>query len=234
MARVFLAFPSLSPIEFENHYAETWVPAVKEKTGGTPLVFVNSYQNASVYKFYTGIETHSFGTPRGRKSQYNLLDTEDRMQGQSVYVVGKQLKNNTFLSPKGSEELYGKYIEAYLGLQKLSCTLAMEAIDMKPGEEISIPFTISNGLSTELSFDNVRLMGVFQNLKKEVQHEFKLEFPDLISLEPGETREMTANFRVSDKLGDDWAYFRIGASFDELPTGLQGNKVLVNFDRSQD
>jgi hypothetical protein len=67
VARVLLAVPSASPVVLEPHWADLWVPEVREKTDSFPLVFVNSYQNASIYKFYTGIDTHSYGIPREEK-----------------------------------------------------------------------------------------------------------------------------------------------------------------------
>ncbi len=230
VARVFLANPSLSPIELETHLACTWVEKVKEKTVGVPLVFVNSYQNASIYKFYTGIDTHSYGIPRGRKSQYALLDTEKNIQGRSVYAVGKQLTDRSFLTRKADEDLYGYPIDSFRSFQHIQCTIGEETLTMVPGAEKRVPFTLVNTYDETINFEDFRLMGVFQNRKKLVLEEFELSFPGLKKLNPGEIRQMQAVFEVPKNLGGSWISFRIGASFEHLPTGLQGNKVLVNFD----
>lgn len=100
---------------------------------------------------------------------------------------------------------------------------------MSPGQEVRIPFKLINTYDTALSFENIRLMGIFQNRKKLVLGEFELVFPDLKSLKPNETREMQAVFRAPDTLKSPRITFRVGASFNNLPAGIQGNKVLVNF-----
>ncbi len=233
LARVFLSFSSLSPVELENHYANNWVPEVKRKTNGSPIVFINSYQNASIYKFYTGIDTHSYGTPRGRKSQYDLLDTEAIMNGQSVYVVGKQLRGLTFLTRKGSDDLYGKPVNPFLGLQNFKCVLEMDSLEMFPGKHMNVPTTFVNPYNTELSFKDIRIIGVFQNRKKEVQYEFEIPLKELEKLNSFEIKKMLLEFDVPKEIDQNWTYFRLGASYNNLPTGLQGNKVLVNFEVSQ-
>ncbi len=233
VARVLLAMPSVSPVVLEPHWASLWVPKVKEKTNSSPLVFVNSYQNASIYKFYTGIDTHSFGIPRGRKSQYALLETESDMQGRSVYAVGKQLIGNLYLTRKMDQDLYGSAIESFRSFQHIECNIELESVEMSPGQEAHIPFKLVNTYDQVLDFDNVRLMGVFQNRKKLVLDEFELPLPELESLKPKEIREMKAVFKVPDTLPKTGVTFRIGASFNNLPAGIQGNKVLVNFEPSQ-
>lgn len=233
VARILLAVPSLSPVVLEPHWAGIWVPEVKEKTHGAPLVFVNSYQNASIYKFYTGIDTHSYGIPRGRKSQYALLDAEEQMQGRSVYGVGKQLADHTFLTHKMDRDLFGYAIDPFSSFQRIRCVIEPETVDMVRGEEVRIPFQLVNTYDQELVFENARLMGVFQNRRKLVLDEFELQFPGPIRLKPNETQEMEAAFIVPELIGKEGLTFRIGVSFHNLPAGIQGNKVLVNFEASQ-
>lgn len=232
-ARIFFVSPSLSPITLEPHLADTWVPQVKEKTGGSPLVFINSYQNASVYAFCTGIETHAFGIPDGRNSQYLLLDTESEMQGRSIYVVGKQLKKNQFLVNKNGLDLYSCRIDPFRTYEKMECLIEAESIEMTRGQEIRIPFKLINTYDEAIDFKNIRLKGVFQKRRKMAFEEIELSFPNLKSLKAGETKNLEAVFEVPAQLEEEKITFRIGASFEGLPAGLQGNKVLVNFTLNQ-
>ena len=233
VARVLLAVPSTSPIDLEPHWASLWVPEVHEKTEGLPLIFVNSYQNASIYKFYTGIDTHSYGIPRGRKSQYALLDTESKMQDRSVVVVGKQLTEYTFLTHKIDRDLYGRDIDSYSRYQFIECLIEQESLEMQPGTTHRIPFKLVNTYDKEISFEKIRLLGIFQNRRKLVLEEIELKLSNLSGLKPHETRELEAIIRVPDNLNDKQVTFRIGASFHNLPAGIQGNKVFVNFKLSE-
>jgi hypothetical protein len=229
VARTLLAVPSLSPVVLEPHWADSWIPEVREKTDGSPLVFVNSYQNASIYNFYTGIDTHSYGIPYGRKSQYSLLDTEAKLQGKSVFAVGKQLKDHTKLTHKMGRDLYGMPIDSFKSFQRIKTTVDLKALDMAPGDEIRVPFELINTYDRSLSFEKVHLIGMFQNRRKEVLVQFKLNLPDLKNLKPLETRRLEAVFTVPEPFEEEVVTFRIGVSFENLPAGLQGNKVLVNF-----
>ena len=171
IARLFLAIPSVSPLVLEPHLAETWVPQLKTKTQERPIVFVNSYQNASIYKFYTGIETHSFGLPKGRKSQYFLLDTESRMQRKTVFGVGKQLTDKTFLVDKGAEELYGYEIDSFRSFQRLTCLIDSDELDLKEGQEVRIPFALKNPYYEPVDLNTMRFYVVFQGVKKVILSE---------------------------------------------------------------
>lgn len=231
IARLFLAFPSISPLLLEPHLAATWVPQLKIKTEDRPIVFANSYQNASVYKFYTGIETHSFGLPKGRKSQYSLLDTESRMQGKNVYGVGKQLVDRTFLVNKGGEELFGYEIDAFKSFQKLTCRIDSDGLDLIGGQQVRIPFALNNPYQEAVRLEEMKFFAVFQGVKKVILAEIPLQLEHASPLGPGEEMELEAVFTVPEIPADDrgMVTLRIGISFEGLPPGIQGNKVLVNY-----
>lgn len=239
LARFFLAVPSLSPVVLETHLADTWVPDLKTQTAGLPIVFVNSYQNASIYSFYTGIQTHSFGVPKGRKSQYALLDTEAEMQGKKVYAVGKQLDDKEYLLTKADDSLFGYVIDPFRSFQNIKCLIEAEALDMVAGQEVRIPFDMINTYDRDISIQNVQFYGVYQGIRKIVLAEVPLDFEGLRILRAGERRGLEAEFivpKIVDTLGSKEITFRVGASFEGLPPGIQGNRVLVNYnsDRNQD
>ena len=229
IARLFLAAPSVSPLLLEPHLAETWVPELTNKTQEKPIVFVNSYQNASIYKFYTGIETHSFGLPKGRKSQYFLLDTEARMQGKQVYAVGKQLIDHEFLVNKGRERLFGYQIDSFKSFQRLTCRIDSDELELTRGNQVSIPFTLTNPYRERVPLNALVFYGVFQGVKKVILSEIPLELEQGQTVGPGEELELQARFRVPEISTENTITFRIGISFQDLPPGIQGNKVLVNY-----
>ena len=229
LARLLLAIPALSPIVLEPHLAETWVPGLQTKTGGAPVVFVNSYQNASVYTFYTGIDTHSFGIPRGRQSQYSLLNTEAKLQGRAVYGVGKQLTDQPFLVDKGDDKLFGFRIDPYSSFQKLTCRIDTDLLQLQPGKETKVTFTLINPYDQTISFENTRFFGIFQGERKTVLAEVPLDLSDLKPLLPNEERWHEVFFTVPVIKEENVVTFRIGISFHNLPAGLQGNRVLVEY-----
>ncbi len=67
--------------------ARRWSKELQEKTKGKPVAFMNSYQRASLYEFYSGVPAFSLNNVWGRKNQYSIWDTESRFQGKSVAMV---------------------------------------------------------------------------------------------------------------------------------------------------
>jgi len=72
--------------EFHNNKA--WAMGIKEKAGGLPVVFTNSYQRASKYWFYSGDTSFSLNTFLYRRSNYNFWPIEESLQNRKLLLVG--------------------------------------------------------------------------------------------------------------------------------------------------
>lgn len=66
---------------------KNWAQKISEKSHGLPVVFINSYQKASKYWFYSGIPAFSLNTPVYRRNNYNFWPVEKLLQGNPVYVI---------------------------------------------------------------------------------------------------------------------------------------------------
>ena len=71
----------------EFHKNEQWAEIIKKKTGGLPLVFINSYQKASKYLYYAGVPAFSLNTPTYRRNNYNFWPIEDSLYGKRVAAI---------------------------------------------------------------------------------------------------------------------------------------------------
>jgi hypothetical protein len=69
------------------HGWKQWPDSLYERTEGKPVVWLNSYQRASKYAFYSGQLTHSLNFYRERRSNYNFWPIEDSMQGKKVVIM---------------------------------------------------------------------------------------------------------------------------------------------------
>lgn len=67
--------------------ARRWVKELKAVAKDRPVAFMNSYQRASLYEFYSGVPAFSLNNVWGRKNQYSIWDTEAKYQGESVTLV---------------------------------------------------------------------------------------------------------------------------------------------------
>ncbi|HYM92691.1 MAG TPA: glycosyltransferase family 39 protein [Chitinophagaceae bacterium] len=90
MVRLYMAL-DIAPLEWipkdEFHQNKIWANAVKEKAGNLPVVFINSYQKASKYWFYSGKEAFSLNTPFYRRNNFNYWPIESSLKGKKVYAV---------------------------------------------------------------------------------------------------------------------------------------------------
>lgn len=77
-----------SSIKVMNSFgARRWVKELKEKSEQKPVGFMNSYQRASLYEFYSGVPAFSINNVWGRKNQYSIWDTEAKFQGKSITML---------------------------------------------------------------------------------------------------------------------------------------------------
>lgn len=224
--RVFLAFPSISPIELEPHVSQQWIPDLKKNTEGMPVVFVNSYRNASLYNFYTGIKTHSYSILKGRKSQYNLNDFENNMQGETIYSATRFVKNQPKLAKRYSSYIYGSRIENYQSFEKVQCLIDSQELSMSAGQN-EFEFSLINPYDKNITFDHVQFYGVFQGYKNKILAKVPLTVKDITDVKPNEKKVFKASFDMPLLTEYEDVNFRVALEFYNLLEGFQGNKVPV-------
>lgn len=224
--RVFLAFPSLSPVELEPHVSQQWIADLKNNTESKPVVFVNSYRNASLYNFYTGIKTHSYSILKGRKSQYNLSDFEENMQGEDVYSATSYVKDQPKLAKRYSSYIYGRLIDNYQTFEKVQCLIESQELSVTLGEN-RFEFTMVNTYDKKITFENVRFYGVFQGYKNKILAKVPLQITGATYLMPNEKKVFNAVFNIPEITENELITFRVALEFYDLLEGFQGNKVPV-------
>jgi len=229
IARIFLANENISPIKLEPHIAQTWIPILKEKTKNKPIVFVNSYRNASIYNFYTGIHTHSYSSLKGRKSQYDIIQTEVEMQNKDVVAIGSKIKGG-FIFTKKEKKHYGININNYQTFQKVQCIIPEKEIILKPGKEKIIRFEFINPYNKTVTFENTHFIGVFQGKKSIILDKISLSIGVLKSIKAKEKVTLETKFLVPELQFDENTTFRIAIQFYDLFEGYQGNKVKVKIE----
>jgi len=71
--------------DYKGH--QKWAKAIQSKTGELPVVFMNSYQNASKFEFYTKQKAITISNVMSRKNQYNLWQFEDSLRGETIALI---------------------------------------------------------------------------------------------------------------------------------------------------
>jgi Dolichyl-phosphate-mannose-protein mannosyltransferase len=122
--RVYLAL-NVQPLGWlakdEVHGNRQWSRIIQKKAKGLPVFFIDSYQKASVYWFYTGQPSFSLNTPEYHRNNYNIWPVEDSFQNKAAYGVGAYdslVFNDSIVTPKGL--MGGKVIPHYLSFSKMT------------------------------------------------------------------------------------------------------------------
>lgn len=226
VARVFLASAALSPVEFETHHGKQWAKTLKTKTNSRPLVFKSSYKRASKYRFYTGVDTHSYSSLKTRKSQYDLYDFEQQMQHKNVSIVGDSISGYP-LFYEDKRQFYGDDIKGYSTFQKLSCTILEAMPTVKPGQKANFSFEIYNPYNVEVKLEKLKFVGVIQAKKNRIIEEVALHLDKDRILPAKATSHIEASFTMPKINTTEPLTFRVAIKFYQLPAGFQGNKVII-------
>ena len=87
--------------------------AIKRVAGDLPVAFMNSYQKASLYTFYSGSEGFSLNNVFGRKNQFDIWNAEDTYRGRTIMLIPNYDIKGFERIPGVSEELQYTFIENF-------------------------------------------------------------------------------------------------------------------------
>ena len=180
-----------------------------------------------MYNFYTGIKTHSYSILKGRQSQYNLVDFEEKMQGEDVFSTTGYVKNQEKLTMKYSGYLYGKEIPNYQTFEKVHCLITLKELKLSTGLN-EIEFELINTYDKNINFGDVTFYGVFQGYKNKILTKVPLEISDLDEIKSKGSRVLKGVFEAPEIIDNEQVTFRVAIEFYNLLEGFQGNKVNVN------
>ena len=226
IGRAFLASSSLSPVELETHLGKKWAEEIRKKTNDRPIVFLGSYRNASRYNFYTDIKTHSYSLLRKRKSQYDLTNFEQNIQHEDVAIVGRNVIGYLLFENKRGI-YYGTNIDDYVTVQKIQCNFTEKKILLFKNKKQQVSFEIYNPYTFEVSFNEIKFVGVFQGKKNAIIKEIAIEIDTDFSLGSNQKKTVNASIEIPKQMNADILTFRIALKSYQLPSGFQGNKVNV-------
>lgn len=127
------------------HHTKKWATELKQKAGDRPVAFMNKYQYAAWYEFYTGHPSISLNNRMGRKNQYNIWNDEYLLQGKDIMLVPnyKVWNLDSFQTAKGPFQY--QYIDNFRSASAVIITPLQTdmGIDRDAEEEVSVKFSLS-------------------------------------------------------------------------------------------
>ncbi len=132
LARVYMlsAMPGINGVSKtdEIHANRIWVNAVHRKAGGSPVIFLNSYQFASKYWFYSGNPSMSLNGVDYRRNNYNFWPIEDSLFGKKVMATGRaEPPLLTELLPE-TDSLASFFVDNYFSFSRIQLRLPEDPV----------------------------------------------------------------------------------------------------------
>jgi hypothetical protein len=209
IARTALAVDFL-PVKYlkdEFHDYKKRVREIASVAGDRPVVFTNSYQDPSVYSFYTGNFAHSLDNLNYRRTQYDLWNFEEKIHGREVlyvphwpttYIQNNFTKHYFF----NGDSVYMRIYNDFQSLQKECVILKDEHYNFREKSinditmEVFDPYPYPMEIKHK-EFPIVFQINFFRNGKREER--WNLQLPDSISkINPGDTISVDCRFSLGE------------------------------------
>lgn len=200
-------FVPLAAIKHEFHNKIPWAKDLASLAGDRPVVFTNSYQQPSVYTFYTGKSAFTLDNLDYRKTQYDIWDFEEKLHGKEVlyvpHIFSEDYKMNlTKEILANGDSVFVKDFKDFQSLQKECVILNDTLYTFRKTGSNTIHLNIFNPYPYMIDLRHKELPLVFQiAFMKNGIMEFKknLELPDNIShLNIGDTLSVDCKFTIED------------------------------------
>lgn len=154
----FYEFPKRIPNLTHLSLYDDWAAKAQSIAEDSPVVFINSYQRACKYQYYTGNASMCLDTYRYRKTQFFYWkDIERHLQGQKVFVF--DFSKNPWIPNRTCYEgpIYMKncytVIENYRSYFRVPVDIDFPAKTYSANETIPVHIRINNPDTIPLRFD---------------------------------------------------------------------------------
>jgi len=147
--RIFIAFDILPDKHITRglqrfHGKEEWAEAIYRKSEGIPVGFMNSYQKASLYSFYTGSEAFTISNVMGRKNQFDIWKSEDQYRGRRIMMIPNYEIREFDSVPGTSPVVRYRFIDNFQSFSGIRIVPGQLPEKASPGDTLKIKIHFEN------------------------------------------------------------------------------------------
>lgn len=229
--RLALIFPSISPIEYEAFGNKKWVTELKSMVGDTPVVFHNSYRDASMYAFYSGSTVYSSNDIIARQNQFDIDSSEFKVRNKTVAFISgsRSYKLDSVIRlvrPYRNHYMRGHIIDTFTSYRKMKLDIDKELF------KTAIPKTFSavllNTYQDSVNVAKLKFEGVSMDTYKAVLKSFSLTTGITETTYLGANESIKLNFKIPDTVQlPESSYFRAGILEYGVYPGFQGEMIKI-------
>ncbi|MFK7756466.1 MAG: ArnT family glycosyltransferase [Flavobacteriales bacterium] len=220
--------PSFIKIKDEFHQNQSWAEDIEGLADGAPVVFSNSYQNASKHYFYSKKPSHSHNNAQYRRNQFDLWPLVDSLQGEKVLFVANwdSPRFDTMNTSKGV--LRYEFLEHFHSMNNVKVLADKSPRTGLVGSEIEIPVTLINTTDKPIKFgehdsDRSLMMVAIQHN----QRSYSSSYTDMLR---GKTLTDSLQLTISLEVPEipSKYYFRVNLKTGALPETLNGDLIRLH------
>jgi len=159
------------------HNNKEWANDIKSHAKGRNVFFVDSYQRASKYWFYTGTPAFSLNTVNYRRNNFNFWKLEDAFQRQPAYAIYQGKHQDYFMDSIGTAKgiFLGRDIPDYSSYSRIRFNINQKLqphIEGKKGTSLTLRLTAKVDKETDNllvpPLDTALIyVAVYKNVKEE-------------------------------------------------------------------
>lgn len=230
--RFALIFPAISPIKYEAFGNKQWVAKLKSWVGDKPVVFHNSYRDASMYAFYSGSTVFSSNDIIARQNQFDMDSSEFKVRNKEVvYISGtKSYKLDSVFSlirPYKNHYMRGHIIDPFTSYRKMRLDIDKELFKTQIPNQFNAVLT--NPYADSVDVGKLKFSGVSMDSYKAVLK----TFPLINSVPKGTYIRTKESIGIEFKIPDtvqvpESAHFRAGILEFGIHPGFQGDMIKID------
>ena len=166
--RIMIANEGIIPVKLDFHGNKQWTLKVKELTKGSDKLFINSFQNASIYWFYTKEKTHYQKNYLGRKNQYGFIPNNDVYISDSIAYITRISKEYSTIKMKssGKDSIFISFINDYKSFFDLEIDFVDSSnIVFNTSTKKTYNIVMKNPYKFDINLNDIEVQVTFQNKK---------------------------------------------------------------------
>ena len=166
--RIMIANEGIIPVKLDFHGNKQWTLKVKEFTKGSDKLFINSFQNASIYWFYTKEKTHYQKNYLGRKNQYGFIPNNDVYTSDSIAYITRISKEYSTIKMKssGKDSIFISFINDYKSFFDIEIDFVNSSnIVFNTSTKKLYDVIVKNPYKFDINLNDIEVLVAFQNNK---------------------------------------------------------------------
>ena len=166
--RIMIANEGIIPVKLDFHGNKQWTLKIKELTKGSDKLFINSFQNASIYWFYTKEKTHYQKNYLGRKNQYGFIPNNDVYTSDSIAYITRISKEYSTIKMKssGKDSIFISFINDYKSFFDIEIDFVNSSnIVFNTSTKKLYDVIVKNPYKFDINLNDIEVLVAFQNNK---------------------------------------------------------------------